>query len=503
MQFLPILDVMNYQVLPVASAETRCPISWVLLGFAVFVAARLMFLPPEILGDPDTFLHVAIGDWILAHGHVPLTDPFSYPMAGQPWVAHEWLAGVLMSLVFGWAGWYGLCVLAVLACGLALLIVARFLLKHLPPVYALLLTVLAYSGLESHLLARPHVLAWPLLALWVSVLLNRSEQGRGPSFWLLPLMVVWANLHGSFTLGLALVPFLAMESWTQRAERRIRGLLLWGLFFLLAAGCAVMTPYGWAGVAFTGHLVSIKSLSFITEWEPLTVTGHPLVLLWLGTLLVLGLRGWLRLPWLRLLLILGLGWQMLLHVRFYSIFALLVPMLVAGPLAVSQRQWPVAAQPETAPDRWFRWLSGPSRPWAVAMVGLVLGGVSIMARQPDLQPAERNAPRAALAFLKQAGLEGRGLNYYNYGGFLIWSGVPVFMDGRIDLRGDTGMKAYNDAVATVDSQGLADLLKQNAVRWTLFPKKEFGTLHMDRQSGWCRAFEDDLSVVHTPCEKNM
>ena len=486
---------------PAAAVSAYSPISWVLIGFWVFVTVRLMLLSPEMLGDPDTFLHVGIGNWILAQGHVPLTDPFSYPMAGQPWVAHEWLAGVLMSLVYGWAGWYGICVLAILACGLTLVILARFLMDRLPPVYALLLTVLAYSGLESHLLARPHVLAWPLLALWVTVLLNRSEQGRGPAFWLLPLLVVWANLHGSFTLGLALLPSFAMEAWSNRSDRRIRGLLAWAAFIVLAAGCAVVTPYGWAGVAFTGQLVSIKALASVTEWQPLTVTGHPLVLIWFGLLLLLGLRGWLRLPWVRLLLILGLGWQMLLHARFYSIFALLVPMLVALPLAVSQRAWPVASAPESVPDRWFRWLSGPSRSWAVGAVALAMVLPVLLFRQAALEPGAKHAPRAALEFLKGTGLLERGLNYYNYGGFLVWSGVPVFMDGRIDLRGDAGMQAYDDALARAESKGLAELLEQYAVAWTLFPAKDLGALHMDRQEGWCRSFVDDTSVVHMRCKK--
>lgn len=494
---------MNSQVLAYNNQVVQTsPISWVLVGFVLFFTLRLALLGPDVLGDPDTFLHIAIGDWVRSHGVVPLTDPFSYPMAGEPWIAHEWLAGLIMSYAYTLGGWYGVCVLAVMSCAVTLVILARYLLKHLPPVYVVLLVVMANAGLESHLLARPHVLAWPLMALWVSQLLNRAESGRMPPFWLLPLLVLWANLHGSFSLAIAFVPPLALEAWfNARSANRRRVPLAWAGFLLLAVGASLITPFGWHGLAFTSNLVSIEALESITEWQPLTVKGHPLVLLWLGLFLVLGLRGWLQLPWIRLALIMGLGWQMLMHARFYSIFALLVPLLIAAPLAVSQQRWSLADQPDTAADRFFRWASGRSRVWALMLALGVVVAATVVFRQPNIEPGEKNAPRAAVTYLQKSGQTGHGLNYYNYGGYLIWSGIPVFMDGRIDLRGDAGMKAYDAAITRPDSEGLSQLLDKYAVTWTLFPKKDIGVMHMDRAPGWQRVYEDDQAVVHARLKK--
>ena len=126
---------MNSQVLAYNNQVVQTsPISWVLVGFVLFFTLRLALLGPDVLGDPDTFLHIAIGDWVRSHGVVPLTDPFSYPMAGEPWIAHEWLAGLIMSYAYILGGWYGVCVLAVMSCAVTLVILARYLLKHLPPV---------------------------------------------------------------------------------------------------------------------------------------------------------------------------------------------------------------------------------------------------------------------------------------------------------------------------------------------------------------------------------
>lgn len=495
---------MNSQVLECRSeVKASSPISWVLVGFVLFVTLKLAFLDPGILGDPDTFLHVAIGDWIRQHGVVPLTDPFSYPMAGQPWVAHEWLAGLAMSYAYTLGGWYGVCVLMVLCLGLTLAILARFLLWYLPAPYVILFVVLALIGLESHFLARPHVLVWPLIAFWVSQLLIRSESGRAPPFWLLPFIVLWANLHGSFTLGILFVLPLSLEAGLNaECTERHRIFRKWGCFFVLTVLACLITPFGWDGLAFAGKVVSMQSLATIGEWKPLTVKEFPPVLIWLGLLLVMGLRGWLKLPWIRLALLLGLGWQMMLHVRFYALFVLLAPLLLAEPLAMSKRKWEADSDEDSSLDRFFQWTSGPSKSWAILLAMCVLFATSYQLKQDDLQPEPAIAPSGALSFLKKAELNGHGFNHYNYGGFLIWSEIPVFMDGRIDLRGDKAMKAYNQALTESDPKSLEKMLDEFKVTWTMFPPDGIPAINMDGLPAWSKAYADESAVIHVRLKNN-
>ena len=77
-------------------SETR------LAGLGVPAIALFLFtlaaFSPQVLGDGDTWSHVATGKWIIAHGTVPRVDPFSLSMAGAPWTAHEWLSEVLLAL---------------------------------------------------------------------------------------------------------------------------------------------------------------------------------------------------------------------------------------------------------------------------------------------------------------------------------------------------------------------------------------------------------------------
>src|SRR5215472_11590265 len=66
---------------------------------------------PSTFRDGDTSWHIATGNWILSHGRIPATDPFSFTSAGHPWVATEWLSEVIFASVFRLAGYAGLATL--------------------------------------------------------------------------------------------------------------------------------------------------------------------------------------------------------------------------------------------------------------------------------------------------------------------------------------------------------------------------------------------------------
>lgn len=94
-----------------------------------------------------------------------MVDYFSHSLPGEPWVAHEWLSELILLMVYQIGGWGGLVLLAASCLGLSLALLAMFLQKRMPPIYALLFTALAFFAMSTHLLVRPHILAWPLLLI--------------------------------------------------------------------------------------------------------------------------------------------------------------------------------------------------------------------------------------------------------------------------------------------------------------------------------------------------
>ena len=71
--------------------------SWpLIIGLVFFI--RALAQPMALLNDPDTYLHIAAGRWMLAHAALPVHDPFSHSLAGAVWVPHEWLAEIVLAV---------------------------------------------------------------------------------------------------------------------------------------------------------------------------------------------------------------------------------------------------------------------------------------------------------------------------------------------------------------------------------------------------------------------
>lgn len=452
-----------------------------------------------LLADPDTYWHLATGRWILEHGTVPLSDPFSHSMSGAAWTAHEWLSELALTGVHQAAGWAGLVVFAALLFAGTLAYVMRFLLARMEPVHALLFTAFAASMLMSHLLARPHVLAWPLLAVWVGTLVNAGEQGRGPPWWLLPLMVLWANLHGSFTLGLALGAALALDAVLicPPGQRRAAA-WRWAGFVGLAVAAAMITPFGWQGLWYTVQVMRMTvALDVISEWRSPDFHQPQMLELWLILMLAIACAGRMRLPWLRLLLVLGLAHLALKHQRNVAVLGLVTPFLIATSLARQWRATAGAGRDAESLDRVFRALAAPAHPRAVAtavlLATLLIGTVLQSGR---FAPVAASTPEAAMQAAVRAGAIGPVLNSYNFGGYLIYNGVPVFMDGRADMYGDALLKRQLDALSLGKPEDLPRLLEDYRIGWTLLEPHTPALALLDRMPGWRRVHTDAVAVVH-------
>src|SRR5882672_8425939 len=95
------------------------------LWFGVVVYALLLINGGLLLGDSDTYWHIAVGKWILDHGALPHADIYSFTKAGEPWMSSSWLAQVLYAAAYAWAGWTGPVALASLAIAAAFALLAK------------------------------------------------------------------------------------------------------------------------------------------------------------------------------------------------------------------------------------------------------------------------------------------------------------------------------------------------------------------------------------------
>src|SRR5258706_9197098 len=120
----------------------------------------------------------------------------------------EWPADLIMSGAYELAGYAGLATVvaaAIIALNAILLIYLR---SRVGPIGLTLAIIGMDIILSAFMLARPHVLVWPLVAGWTVLLAKSTETGRPPPLWTALLLTVWANLHGSFPIAAVIGGFL-------------------------------------------------------------------------------------------------------------------------------------------------------------------------------------------------------------------------------------------------------------------------------------------------------
>ena len=122
--------------------------------------------------------------------------------------------------------------------------------RNLAPLAVVVLLAASFILVAPHLTARPHVLAMPVMVAWVAGLVAAADRRAAPSLWLLPLLALWANIHGSFLLGLVLVGPIGLDAlWNAQAPRRKILAFKWALFGIGALTAICATPYGWDTLA--------------------------------------------------------------------------------------------------------------------------------------------------------------------------------------------------------------------------------------------------------------
>jgi len=114
---------------------------------------------------------------------------------------------------------------------------------------------------------------------------------------------------------------------------------------------------------------------------------------------------------------------------------------------------------------------------------------------PVVRADDAVTPGAALAAAERMGLSGPILNEEGFGGYLTFRGTPTFIDGRIEMYGDTFLATYLKAERGDDAV-LTQVLDHYGIEWTLFSPDAGATAVLDRLPGWRRAYADARAIIH-------
>jgi hypothetical protein len=329
------------------------------------------------------------------------------------------------------------------------------------------------------------VLALPIAAAWSAGLIAARDRDRAPPLGFAALMTAWANLHGGFIFGLALIGPFALEAVTEAsAGARLKAARGWATFALAALTAALINPYGIEALLFPFRLMSVENLSRISEWRPQDFSHVGTMELALLTLLGLTLTRPFAMPPIRAAVIVVLVAMALQHSRHQVLVGIIAPMLLARPIAAAIGAGAISEE---------RVRVARIALAATLVAGLPIAGARLMA------PIERTdgaaAPISALGAVPPDLRRKPVLNGYSFGGYLIFMHVRPFIDARVELYGDRMLSLY-DKLQSGDRETLESTLRRYDIAWTIFPPDSRAVAALDREPGWRRLHADATAVVH-------
>jgi hypothetical protein len=470
----------------------------------LFVLALFTMAVRETL-DSDMWWHLRTGELILQDG-IPRQDTFSFTVPDNQWITHEWLSEVFMWLVYQVGSFPGLILVFAAIITLAFwLVYLRCNGRPYLATFVVLLAALASAPLWG---VRPQMFNILFAALFV-FLVEGFKDGKVSrrTLWLLPfLTLIWANLHSGYLLGVALLAtYVIGESGQLLFHARPNRGLDWPavgwltLMTLLSFLAAVLNPNGpelWIYPFFT--LGSHAMQQYIQEWQSpdfhLSFFWPFAAMLLLGMISLLASR---RKPALTdVLLYTGTGAAGLLSARHIPIFSIVATPVITRYLYLAldgTRSYAfLSGRSEGKSNRGMTALN-----WVLLIVLALVAVIWIVSKvQGNSDEIADHYPVAAVDYLKNSGLaEQRGFNTYNWGGYLIWRDIPVFVDGRADVYGDEFLHYYR---RTFDlTSRWRQPLDEYEVDYIIIEQSSPLSNLLMTSGQWLETYTDDVAVVFT------
>lgn len=395
---------------------------WALAAVPAIMLAVLLLRPTT---NSDLFWQLKLGELTLSQGGPVFLEPFSATHLGEASPTLAWLGQALMAFVYGHFGWSGLRLVDALCwCAGFWTVAAACRKKGASPLVLSAAMILGFVAALPTAMLRPQNFAVLCFGLLLAILRLKLST-RATVAIVIPLLLVWQNLHPSVSMAGGVLGVAAAAGWFVWMRDRTRR-PPWAETILapLAMLCVFLTPDGWSILSTSARNSELSVMIGAGEWLPLwrPVNGN----LWVSIAIVAGISAravslrWDRVDLQELSVTLALFALTLVFYRFAVFWAVsLVPLLARLDTPAS-----------TA--------SANSRPFArlnLSRLGVMAPTIVIAALITAFKPVtfREHLVLAPLEILKDAGVRGTIFADFQFGGMLIHTGFPewkVAYDGR-------------------------------------------------------------------------
>ena len=386
--------------------------------------------------DPDLWGHVAFGRAMLATRHLAFHDPYSYSAPGHLWLNHEWLSELLMGAVYNFGGVVGLKLMKFGCCAAVIVALAIAIAEtEASMTLQLAILVVAAVAIAPQIQFRPQLFTFAMTGALLAILTKYTYRGAAPILIAIPMLWLWANLHGGFIIGLAtLATFGAMRMTTDilggRGPRVGAKLLA---ILIASALVTAFTPYGFGTWHAVGRaMTNPHTREVISDWQPLV---RSVIATWRENHVAV----MPSIVAITMFLALAVSW--VLNPRGGDSAMVAIAAVMIGAAFAAMRNLPFAviataiALSRHAPSLGRASIYRASRVKQILVAGMGASLLIVSGLLSSTLRAGSPRPVGAMSFMRFKHLSGNVMSDFDWGEYVIWHLTPaskVFIDGRYD-----------------------------------------------------------------------
>lgn len=485
-------------------------------GFAALMAVTFIFFNLMPLSHTDLWGHLNYGRYIWQHGFVPSTEPVMPLSQGVPFIDSAWLTQLLGYGAFQIAGKAAIAFLYALSITVCVGLLVRQVHSRTRSVAAAFATwsMLLWVNWQQTLVVRPQLAGYVLFCLLL-VLLTRRSWSKSTSIAVPVIFALWANMHGSFIMGLCLLGAFTVGRAIDLLRRtgRLKSLVRDDRFrrlvvaLELAAVATLLNPYGLSLYSEVLTFGSNPNLLAIIEWSPLSLRmlqGQAAALC--ALLLIVAYRfSPRRASAAELFALAGLGGGALWSSRLILWWAPVAVYYLALHGWASWRKWRrLELVPEALPTASL-WTLAAGGLCVIAFEMSPFGGVLLdkaLGRDAEKRISRvvvsDMTPVGAAEYLVKHPPQGLVFATYEISDYLLWAGSPnmqLFVSSHAHLATE---EVWTDYLSVINqSSGWEDLLRRYGIHWLVLDEKVRGSMITRLREGteWKLMFKDDRSAV--------
>jgi hypothetical protein len=381
------------------------------------------------IADLDFWWHLKTGQIIVQQKQFQYKEIYSFTAPGRPYIDHEWLFQVIQYIAYVLAGTAGIIFLKCAVLILIYLLIAKFLLqKNISGWMVITLLIISVAGGRTRFVERPEIFTELFLVCSYLLIDNfLTTKNRNYLVGILPIILVWSNIHAAVILGLILqgtvISALLVEQILKRfgyagfytVTRREIGSL--AALFCISVLLTGINPNGYRILSVPFELTSIIESGLLNnqEWQQPPAWRLPFFYISVAGMFLFFLLNARRIHLINFLFGSFLAYISLKYVRNVALFSIFMPFLV----------WPYLREISKRSKIAITVVSATALYWLVIYSPFEFGnGIA------------KYFPDQIVTFTKQKNLRGNILNSYGFGGYFIWTLYPerkIFIDGRNEV----------------------------------------------------------------------